>query len=80
VRISYESVTEAAFRTIEILTIRSIDNSIEEAHSWRDMARGAILMWEETVGCAARPLDRARLQLLMDEMPCSGGSTPKIGL
>jgi hypothetical protein len=67
--INYESVTDAAARTLEMLTIQSFGHLSEGCQLWWAMGIGAIRMWEEVVGYDAQTSDRARLQSLLDSMP-----------
>jgi hypothetical protein len=66
---TYDLVTEAAARTIEMLTIQSHGSPSEENQKWWERAKGAVRMWEEVVGAAALPQDRERLQFLLEDMP-----------
>lgn len=68
-QITYETVTAAAARTIDMLTVQAYTSPPEENTLWWERARGAVRMWEETVGAAAHPVDRERLQFMLDDMP-----------
>ena len=68
-QITYETVTAAAARTIEMLSIKSPTQPAEFNQTWFERACGAFTMWEETVGHEARPEDREKLKLLLNDMP-----------
>ena len=68
-QITYQTVTAAAARTIEMLSIKSHTLPSEFNQTWFEQACGAFTMWEEAVGPEARPEDRKRLQLLLKDMP-----------
>jgi hypothetical protein len=66
---TYEEFTEAAVRTIEMLTIQSHTNPADDNQLWWERARGAVGFWKEVAGPEARPDDIERIQLLLDAMP-----------
>lgn len=66
---TYQQITDSTKRTIEKIAEASRGALSEDNQSWWDMARGAMRVWEDLVGDAARAVDRERLQLLIDGMP-----------